>query len=165
MSNFPAAYLEVIKHTVPALAELFAQTVPAAIERPLAERSTDEILFQIVAGRYISEIAGLWKISTSKLSRWIVADPDRCARVKLACKNQAALWDWAALQVLLHAPSDPVEISRAEKIARHCRWRAEAFSRGDYAKNIKATQFDERHALELTTRELELIARGGVLPG
>ena len=161
----PVAYIKVIRQTAPALVELFEQAVPEVAKRPLADRSTDELLNQIDAGRFLAEIARFWNVPAGDLAKWIAADADRSRRVKLARKNQAALWDWAALQVLLHAPSDRVEIARAEKIALHCRWRAEALGRDDYGQNIKLTQVDERNARELTTRELEIIALGGLMPG
>ena len=160
-----AVYVEAIRHAVPALAEILTLVLPEAVKRPLSQRTTEELIRQIDAGRFFVEIARLWRVSANELNRWIVTDAERFARAKLARRNQAALWDWVALQVLLHAPSDRVEIMRAEKIAQHCRWRAEAFSRDDYGRNIKVTQVDEPVASALTTRELELIARGDTLPG
>ncbi len=160
-----AVYVDAIMHAVPALADIFALAPPETVERALSERSTEELIAQIDAGRFFAEIARLWRVAMSDLNKWILDDPERFSRANLARKNQAALWDWVALQVLLHAPSDRVEIVRAEKIAQHCRWRAEVFNRDDYGQNIKVTQVDGRNARELTTQELEIIARGGVLPG
>jgi hypothetical protein len=160
-----AAYVEAIKHTAPTLGRLFELLAPEILEKPLRERSTDELIIQIDAGRFTIEIARLWSVSAHELNRWIASDSERVSRVSEARKNQAALWDWVALQVLLHAPSERVEIMRAEKIAHHCRWRAEAFSREEYGRVIKSTQVDDPNARELTTRELEVIARGGLLPG
>ncbi len=107
----------------------------------------------------------LWSEPTSKLNKWIAADPERCARAKIARINQAAFWDLVALQVLLYAPSDRVEITRAEKIAQHCRWRAAAFCRDGYGQSLKVSQVEQPAARNLTTRELEIIARGRTAPG
>lgn len=159
------AYVDAIRQAAPTLGDIFALVTPEVVEKPIAERSTNELIIQIDAGKFLAEIAHLWRVPASDLNRWIVADADRFTKANLARKNQAALWDWVALQVLLHAPSDRVEIARAEKIARHCRWRAEMFNRDDYGQSLKVTQMDERNARELTTHELEIIARGGGLPG
>lgn len=160
-----AAYVDAIMHAVPALADIFTLGEPETVEKSLVERSTEELIAQIDAGRFFTEIVRFWRVTVNDLNRWILGDPERLSRANVARRNQAALWDWVALQVLLHAPSDRVEIARAEKIAQHCRWRAEVFNRDDYARNIKVTQTDDRSARELTTQELEIIARGGILPG
>ena len=160
-----AIYIEAIKHAVPALIEVLEAVALETVRKPLSERSTDELIAQIDAGRFPSEIARSWNVLVSDLNKWLLVDTDRLARAKLARKNQAALWDWVAMQVLLHAPSDRVEITRAEKIAQHCRWRAESFNRDDYGQNGKVAQLDKSNLRELTTRELEIIARGDVLPG
>jgi hypothetical protein len=152
-----AAYIDAICCAVPALAEVFSLVIPERTERPLVARSTDELITQIDAGRFLSEIACLWRVPVTELNRWIAVDEDRLARATLARKNQAALWDWVALQVLLHAPGERVEIARAEKIAQHCRWRAKVFNPEDYGANIKVTQMEERNVRKLTTRELEII--------
>jgi hypothetical protein len=80
-------------------------------------------------------------------------------------KRQAELWDWVGLQVLLHAPADRVEITRAEKIAQHCRWRAEALSKEEYGRVARVAKADLPNVREMTTRELEVIARNDLLPG
>jgi len=160
-----AAYIDAITCAVPALAEVFLLVTPEVAGKPLVERSTDELIAQIDAGRFLSEIACLWRVPVTNLTRWIAADEERFARVALARKNQAALWDWVALQVLIHAPSDRVEIARAERIAQHCRWRAKLFNPEDYGAKIKVTQTEARSARKLTTRELEIIVRGAVRAG
>jgi hypothetical protein len=159
-----SAYMLAIMQAAPALADIFAPPSLEAVAKPLSERSTDELVVQIDAGRFLAEIARLWGVPTSDLNRWVAMDAQRFERANLARRNQAALWDWVALQVLLHAPSNRVEIVRAEKIAQHCRWRSKVFDRHEYGQNVKVTQVDEREARELTTRELKIIAQGGVLP-
>jgi len=154
-------YVEDIKRVAPALGELFGLATPDIAEKPLSERSTEELISQIDAGRFAAEIALLWRVPANELNIWIAADGERFSRAKAARKHQAELWDWAALQVLLYAPSDRVELTRAEKIACHCRWRAKAFCRDDYGSIPRATQVDKSSARDLTTRELEIIARGG----
>jgi hypothetical protein len=159
------AYVDAIIHAVPPLAKVFSLVMPEVAGKPLIERSTDELIAQIDEGRFLSEIACLWCVPVINLTRWIATDEERFARVALARKTQAALWDWVALQVLIHAPSDRVEIARAERIAQHCRWRAKVFNPEDYGAKIKVTQTEERSARKLTTRELEIIVGSAVRAG
>lgn len=168
MAALPSDPPETVKRTpwtvMPALAAIFDVLGTAIAQKALTERSTDELIDQIDAGRFMAEIAQFWNVSRTELNKWVALDARRSARAKSARRDQAELWDLVALQVLLHAPSDRVEIMRAEKIAQHCRWRAEALCRDDYGRTRKH-QVDEPSAREMTTRELEIIAREEVTPG
>lgn len=160
-----AAYVEALRICAPAVAQILEVVEPDVVEKRLLERSTDEFIVQIDAGRFLAEIARIWRVPASDLNAWMASDPERLSRARKALKRQAELWDWVGLQVLLHAPADRVEITRAEKIAQHCRWRAEALSKEEYGRVARAAKADLPNVREMTTRELEVIARNDLLPG
>jgi hypothetical protein len=163
-SQFTRAYFsDALIQAVPELAAVIRPIPGEADERPLGTRSTEDLLQLIDCGLYDSQIALRWGVPIHKLAKWIESNIERSKRANEARQRQAALWDWAAFQVLANAPSDRVEIIRAEKLAQHCRWRAESFNRSQYGKNLKVTHDDERPARELSTQELEIIAGGGLI--
>lgn len=157
------AWVAAVVGAVPELSSIFrpVKTMPTA--KPLFQRTTDEFLELVDSGMYVTQIAQLWGISCDRLVQWLGGEPGRLVRAKEARKRQAAFWDWVALQVLVHAPNDRNEIQRAEKIAQHCRWRAEMFNRDEYGRQGKTLNQDDRLGYELSTQELEIIAQGGML--
>ncbi len=158
-----AAWVATVVHEVPELSRIFQPIRARRIRKLLAQRSTEEFLELVDSGVYVAQIAQLWGVSCDRLMQWLSGEPGRLSRVRAARKRQAAFWDWVGLQVLVYAPSDRNEIHRAEKIAQHCRWRAETFNRDEYGRHSKATEPDSRLASELSTEELEIIARDGML--
>lgn len=133
---------------------------------PLSKRTTDDLVRLLEFGWLVSEIATIWCVERAQLSQWIESDGQRSSRARLARKAQAEIWDRIAFTIGLFAPSDKVEMARARLLMDHCRWRSCMYSPEDYVKRVVVKNTTEnRLARELTTAELQIIARGDVLPG
>lgn len=156
-----ATYVDAICAAVPELSAVLRPAVPQSEPKPIGKRRTEELLGLIDAGLFNAQIARAWGVSYDTLARWIASDAERSARARQARRRQAELWDHVALQVIAHAPSDRIELARAAMLAQHCRWRAEAFNRDRYGRD--GEDEEQRPERELTTRELRIIAAGGVV--
>ena len=158
--------LEKISQFAPHLVVLLEGPQGETPTSPLVKKNTDDLVKLLEFGWLPSEVATIWRVDRAQLSRWIAADNNRSARAKLARKAQAEMWDRVAFAIGLCAPSDRVEMARAKLLMDHCKWRASAYNPDDYVKrlSVKSTIVD-KEARELTTKELQIIARGDVLPG
>ncbi len=133
---------------------------------PLSTKTTDDFIQLLEFGWLPSEVAVMWGVDRAELSLWIDSDNRRSSRAKLARKSQAEMWDRVAFAIGLHAPSDKVEMVRAKLLMDHCKWRSSTYNPDDYAKRLTVKNVaSDTDARELTTAELQIIARGGVLPG
>jgi hypothetical protein len=133
---------------------------------PLHAKTTDALIQLLEFGWLPSEVATIWGVDRAQLSHWIDSDKQRASQAKLARKGQAEMWDRVAFAIGLFAPSDRVEMARAKLLMDHCKWRSSMYDPEDYVKRlaIKNTVVD-KDARELTTKELQIIAKGGTLPG
>ncbi len=133
---------------------------------PLTARTTDELVRLLEFGWLVSEVATIWRVDRAQLSQWIESDGQRASRARLARKAQAEIWDRIAFAIGLFTASDKVEMTRAKLLMDHCKWRSCMYSPEDYVKRVVVKGTNEnRDARELTTAELQVIARGDVIPG
>ena len=133
---------------------------------PLTKKTTDDLIRLLEFGWLVSEIATIWRVDRAQLSQWIESDGQRSSRARLARKAQAEIWDRIAFAIGLFTASDKVEMARAKLLMDHCKWRSCMYSPEDYVKRVAVKNTTEnRDARELTTAELQVIARGDVLPG
>lgn len=140
------------------------QAEPCASE--LTKKTTDDLVRLLEFGWLVSEVATIWRVDRTQLTQWIEADGQRASRARLARKAQAEIWDRVAFAIGLFAASDKVEMARARLLMDHCKWRACMYSPEDYVKRVAVRNtIESSDARELTTAELQIIARGEVLPG
>jgi hypothetical protein len=133
---------------------------------PLRNKTTDMLIQLLEFGWLPSEVATIWGVDRALLSRWIDSDKQRAAQAKLARKAQAEMWDRVAFAIGLFAPSERVEMARAKLLMDHCKWRASMYDPEDYVKRLAVKNVvADKDARELTTKELQIIAKGGTLPG
>jgi len=159
------------------LLEKIAQFAPhfgALLEGPkadlrastLTKKTTDDLIRLLEFGWLVSEVAIIWRVDRTQLSQWIESDGQRASRARLARKAQAEIWDRIAFAIGLFAASDKVEMARAKLLMDHCKWRSCMYSPEDYVKRVAVKNTTEQtDARELTNAELQVIARGGVVPG
>ena len=133
---------------------------------PLEKKTTDDLVRLLEFGWLVSEVAIIWRVDRAALAQWIDSDGQRASRARLARKAQAEIWDRIAFAIGLFTASDKVEMARAKLLMDHCKWRSCMYSPEDYVKRVAVRQTTEdRDVRELTTAELQVIARGDVLPG
>jgi hypothetical protein len=161
-----SALLEKIGQFAPHLLALLEGPQADPLALPLACKTTDDLIQLLEFGWFASEVATMWNVDRGQLSHWIAADNQRVARAKLARKAQAEMWDRIAFAIGLFAPSDRVEMARAKLLMDHCKWRSSMYSPDDYVKRLAVKNVTgEKDGRELTTAQLQVIARGGKLPG
>lgn len=158
--------LEKINQFAPHLVALLEGPQVDLHPSPLTEKTTDDLVRLLEFGWLASEVAIIWRVDRVQLSQWIELDGRRSARARLARKAQAEIWDRIAFAIGLSAPSNKVEMARAKLLMDHCKWRASMCSPDDYGKRLAVKcMAEDRDARDLTTAELQIIARGDVLPG
>ena len=71
--------------------------------------------------RLISETIGVY---AGAIILWLCEDAERSALALRARGQTGWIWDEAALNVLIDAPRDGIEMQRAKEMSHHYRWRA-----------------------------------------
>jgi len=98
----------------------------------------DVICERIESGEAQAHIANSLKVSKSKLSEWLSADPERSARARESRIMSARHWDDQAEQVLLGADETVNgSIAKARELAQHYRWRASKYAPRDYGDKLQ----------------------------
>lgn len=93
------------------------------------------IVEAIVAGSTLTAIAADNEVSKGSLLAWLAADPDRSARAREARMVAGETWDDLAEQAIQRA-GDAFELSKANLLAQHYRWRAKAVDPDRYGEKL-----------------------------
>lgn len=95
-----------------------------ALHQRLDAIGEETITARIEAGDSQAEIGRDIGVDAGDFNRWLHADAQRSARVKLAMTYSAEAWQDRGLGYVLNAERDAVEIARARVLEQHCARRA-----------------------------------------
>lgn len=93
------------------------------------------VIDQILAERYMTQIAADAGSNVASLLRWLDADPERRERVNDARRKCAQLWEERAERLISEAKT-PFELTKARDLAHHFRWRASKIAPRIYGDKV-----------------------------
>lgn len=112
-----------------------------AARRKVDAAGIDWVCEQIGNGVSVQKIAQQLGVSLHTVIRWLSDDPTRLARVREVRTAMAQYWDEKAEAVLANAHSK-FELSKANSLAFHYRWRAAKVAPRDYGTTTSTTVSD-----------------------
>jgi hypothetical protein len=123
---------------------------PPTARDALDRLGLESICDRIREGQSVNEICRSIEISASAFWRWIEADAERSARVRVSRTASAAAMEEKAETVLL---DKQMEIQRARELASHYRWAAKVRNPREYGEKLELT--GEMTIQNLTSEEVE----------
>ena len=97
----------------------------------------DDIITMIVEGETQRSICNKFGVKLTAFQTFLT--DNHSARAKEAYRLSAISKEEGAMDVLINAPSDSIEIARAREIASHMRWQAKMRDRAKYGDSVQVS--------------------------